>query len=252
MELNFVSLKYQLDTTNEQILAECAQGLSEDDEVAYQREIFGIYDLDINVDNVIKLLIKEFVDPFYLFQVFSVILRYTNQYEYYASIIALTTLISLGVGTYETRKNLISVQQMSKYSCRVNILRKDPQTNFAEFKQMSSTELVPGDIFELQEEGLAIPCDCLLIQGTVIINEAIYVNRWIYSYNKIANTKNKSHFNYDAYKKYFLFAGTKIIQKRSREKKRLIISLVTETSFSTIKGNLIRSILHPKKMDEKF
>ena len=66
---------------------------------------------------------------------------------------------------------------MSKYSCRVNILRKDPQTNFAEFKQMSSTELVPGDIFELQEEGLAIPCDCLLIQGTVIINEAIYVNR---------------------------------------------------------------------------
>ena len=54
------------------------------------------------------------------------------------------------------------------------------------------------------------------------------------------------------YKKYFLFAGTKIIQKRSREKKRLIISLVTETSFSTIKGNLIRSILHPKKMDEKF
>ena len=234
MELNFVSLKYQLDTTNEQTLAECAQGLSEDDEVAYQREIFGIYDLDINVDNVI------------------VILRYTNQYEYYASIIALTTLISLGVGNYETRKNLMSVQQMSKYSCRVNILRKDPQTNFAEFKQMSSTELVPGDIFELQEEGLAIPCDCLLIQGTVIINEAIYVNRWIYSYNKITNTKNKSHFNYDAYKKYFLFAGTKIIQKRSREKKRLIISLVTETSFSTIKGNLIRSILHPKKMDEKF
>ena len=93
MELNFVSLKYQLDTTNEQILAECTQGLSEDDEVAYQREIFGIYDLDINVDNVIKLLIKEFVDPFYLFQVFSVILWYTNHYEYYTSIIVFTTLI---------------------------------------------------------------------------------------------------------------------------------------------------------------
>ena len=249
MELNFVSLKYQLDTTNEQILTECAQGLSKD-EVEHQREIFGICDLDINVDNVIKLLIKEFADPFYLFQVGSVILWYTNQYEYYASIIVLTTLVSLGVGTYETRKNLISIQQMSKYSCRVNILRKNPQTNIAEFKPMSSTELVPGDIFELQEEGLAMPCDCLLMQGTVIINEAMLTGEST-PIIKSQIPKIKDHFNYDADKKYFLFAGTKIIQKRSREKKRLI-ALVTETSFSTIKGNLIRSILHPKKMDEKF
>ena len=61
----------------------------------------------------------------------------------------------------------------------------------------------------------------------------------------------KDKFEYDNYKKYFLFAGTKIIQKRSREKKKLL-ALVTETGFSTIKGNLIRSILYPKKMDEKF
>ena len=249
LEINFVALKEQLDTTNEKIITECAQGLSPE-EIQHQKLIFGICDLDIHVKSVIKLLMEEFADPFYLFQVFSIILWFTNEYEYYASIIIVTTLISLGVGTYETRKNLLTIQMMSRYSCRVNILRKDPETNQPVPKNLSSTELVPGDVFELQEEGLAMPCDCLLIQGTVIINEAMLTGEST-PIIKSQIPQLKDHFNYDADKKYFLFAGTKIVQKRSRDKKRLL-ALVTETGFSTIKGNLIRSILYPKKMDEKF
>ena len=249
MEINFVSLKMQLDTTNELIITECSQGLTVE-EHKHQQDIFGECDLDIHVKSFVKLLMEEFADPFYLFQVFSIILWMTNQYEYYASIIIVTTLISLFVGTYETRKNLKNIQQMSRYSCPVNVLRKDPETNQAVFKSVSSKNLVPGDIFELQEEGLAMPCDCLLIQGTVIINEAMLTGEST-PIIKSQIPKIKDHFNYEADKKYFLFAGTRIIQKRSRDKKRLL-GLVTEIGFSTIKGNLIRSILFPKKMDEKF
>ena len=104
-----------------------------------------------------------------------------NQYELYASIIIITTLISLFVGTYETRKNLKNIQEMSRYSCRVNVLRKDIETNQPVFKDISSKELVPGDIFELQEEGLAMPCDCLLIQGTVIILIMMKIKNIFYS-----------------------------------------------------------------------
>ena len=249
MEINFVSLKAQLDTSNEEIITECAQGLT-DEEHEHQQIIFGECDLDIHVKSFFRLLVEEFTDPFYLFQVFSVILWYTNEYEYYASIIVFTTLVSLFVGTYETRKNLKDIQMMSRYSCQVNILRKDPETNQPVFKAKSSKDLVPGDIFELQEEGLAMPCDCLLIQGTVIINEAMLTGEST-PIIKSQIPKIKDHFDYDADKKYFLFAGTKIIQKRSRDKKKLL-GLVTEIGFSTIKGNLIRSILYPKKMDEKF
>ena len=249
LEINFVSLKMQLDTTNELIITECAQGLTMDEQ-RHQSIIFGECDLDIEVKSFFKLLMEEFADPFYLFQVFSIILWMNNQYEYYASIIIVTTLVSLFVGTYETRKNLKNIQEMSRYSCRVNVLRKDRETNQPVFKDISSKELVPGDIFELQEEGLAMPCDCLLIQGTVIINEAMLTGEST-PIIKSQIPKIKDHFNYDEDKKYFLFAGTKIIQKRSRDKKKLL-ALVTEIGFSTIKGNLIRSILFPKKMDEKF
>ena len=249
MEINFVSLKMQLDTTNELIITDCAQGLTVE-EHRHQQDIFGECDLDIHVKSFMKLLMEEFADPFYLFQVFSIILWMTNQYEYYASIIIITTLISLFVGTYETRKNLKNIQKMSRYSCQVNVLRKNRETNQPNFEAINSKNLVPGDIFELQEEGLAMPCDCLLIQGTVIINEAMLTGEST-PIIKSQIPKIKDHFNYDADKKYFLFAGTKIIQKRSRDKKKLL-ALVTEIGFSTIKGNLIRSILFPKKMDEKF
>ena len=249
LEMNFIPLKIQLDTSNEQIILECSQGLDED-EYIHQRLIYGICDLDIKVKSFVRLLAEEFTDPFYLFQVFSVALWMSNQYELYATIIIITTLVSLFVGAYETRKNLVNIQQMARYSCPVNILRKESNSNKASFIQRPSTELVPGDIFELQEEGMAMPCDCLLIQGTVIINEAMLTGEST-PIIKSQIPQIKDHFNYDADKKYFLFAGTRIIQKRSREKKKLL-GLVTETGFNTIKGNLIRSILYPKKMDEQF
>ena len=249
LELNFIPLKIRLDTTNENIILECSQGLNEE-EYTHQRLIYGICDLDIKVKSFVHLLWDEFTDPFYLFQVFSVILWMTNEYELYASIIIFTTLVSLFVGAWETRNNLLSIQTMARYSCPVNILRKEKNSNKASFVQRSSTELVPGDIFELQEEGLAMPCDCLLLQGTVIINEAMLTGEST-PIIKSQIPQLKDHFKYDEDKKYFLFAGTRIIQKRSREKKKLL-ALVTETGFNTIKGNLIRSILYPKKMDEKF
>ena len=249
LELNFIPLKIRLDTTNENIILDCTQGLNEE-EYIHQRLIYGVCDLDIKVKSFVHLLWIEFTDPFYLFQVFSIILWMMNQYELYASIIILTTLVSLFVGTLETRKNLLNIQTMARYSCPVNILRKEKNSNKASFVQRPSTELVPGDIFELQDEGLAMPCDCLLIQGTVIINEAMLTGEST-PIIKSQIPQIKDHFNYDADKKYFLFAGTRIIQKRSREKKKLL-ALVTETGFNTIKGNLIRSILYPKKMDEKF
>ena len=48
-----------------------------------------------------------------------------------------------------------------------------------------------------------------------------------------------------------LFAGTKIVQKRSQGDQK-VMALVYKTGFNTVKGNLIRSILYPKEMEQKF
>lgn len=119
---NFVSIRFNVKTSFENILNNFKKGLNFN-EVQYQKEIFGKCDLDIQISSTFKLIIDEVTDPFYVFQVFSVILWCTEEYYSYAGVIVLVTLISLGISVYETRSNLLNIQQMAKYSCAVTVHR---------------------------------------------------------------------------------------------------------------------------------
>ena len=244
----FSAINSEISTTYNKIHRSCTQGLSIE-EVNFQKTIFGLCDLHIEVSSFIKLLIMEFTDPFYIFQIFSVFLWMFNNYQVYASLIIVTTAISLLVSTYETRKNMLSIQEMARYSCAVNVYRKDENGN-RNIMNVQSTELVPGDLFEVQDENLAMPCDCILINGTVIVNESMLTGE---STPIIKSQIQRVDDNFDPKieKKKFLFAGTTVIQKRSPHNEK-VLALVYSTGFSTAKGNLIRSILYPKKVDFKF
>jgi len=210
--------------------------------------IFGECDLNIQVDGIFKLILNEITDPFYVFQLFSIILWYVNVYVNYATIIVFTTLISLGVSIWETRSNLISIKQMAKYSCPVNIYRL--HTGVKKGLSSSSVELVPGDLFEIPEDGLALPCDCILVSGTVIVNEAMLTGESVpIIKTHVPNTNMQ--FNPQIDKKFILFAGTKIIQKRAHNKAK-VMGVVSSIGFDTEKGNLIRSILFPREVEFKF
>ena len=245
----FVSLKNEIDSNYNDIHKKCSVGLNSD-EYNHQKFLFGICDLEIKVNSFFALLAIEFTDPFYIFQVFSIILWYNNDYELYSTIILVTTIFSLFYGTYETRNNLLNLQKMAKYSCNVNVKRKN-ENNESYFTVINSSNLVPGDLFEVQTEGLAMPCDCILLNGSVIINEAMLTGE---STPIIKNQiqKIESHFDLEEERKNFLFAGTKVIQKRTKQVNEKVLALVYNTGFNTAKGNLIRSIIYPKNVDIKF
>ena len=245
----FVSFQNKIDTTYNNIYKNCTTGLT-NNEITFQRYLYGTCDLEIIVNSFIKLLLIEFTDPFYSFQLFSIILWYNNEYELYATVILVTSLFSLIYGTYETRKNLLNLQKMAKYSCEVNVKRIN-QNNETKFETINSRDLVPGDLFEVQNENLAMPCDCILLNGSVIINEAMLTGE---STPIIKNQIQKinTHFNLKEEKKNFLFAGTKVIQKKIKDKNDKVLALVYNTGFNTSKGNLIRSIIYPKNLNIKF
>ena len=245
----FESLKNEIDSNYNNIHKKCSVGLNIN-EYNYQKSLFGICDLEIKVNSFLTLLAIEFTDPFYIFQVFSIILWYTNDYAVYSTIILVTTLFSLFYGTYETRSNLLNLQQMAKYSCNVNVKRKN-EFNESYFTLINSSNLVPGDLFEVQSEGLAMPCDCILLNVSVIINEAMLTGESTpIIKNQIQSIE--SHFDLEEEQKNFLFAGTKVIQKRTNQVNEKVLALVYKTGFNTAKGNLIRSIIYPKNVDIKF
>jgi cation-transporting ATPase 13A2 len=238
----FVPLKCALNSSHKNILNHFKNGLNSK-EVEYQYKLFGNCDIDFGIESVMQLLIKELSDPFYLFQFVSTTFWLFHNYMNYAMVIITSTSISLLVSILDTRSNLRTIRQMAKYSCKVLVYRQF----HGERKAISidSTELVPGDVFELPETGLWLPCDCLVLQGTVIVNESMLTGESI-PLIKAHIGNGIDGFNKQE-RKHILYAGTKIIQKRNNP-----ICLVLSTGFNTEKGNLIRSTLFSKNQSIHF
>jgi len=127
-EKNFKSVKFNIKSTQEKIHKIFTKGLNSD-EIIYQRKIFGNCDLVVKIDSAFTLFFKEVADPFYIFQIFSILLWFYYDYKPYAIVILFTSVITLGYSVYETRVNLVNIQQMAKYSCKLNVFRQS-EVNF--------------------------------------------------------------------------------------------------------------------------
>jgi len=80
------------------------------------------------------------------------------------------------------------------------------------FKQISSVNLVPGDIIEIPTNCLA-PCDVILLSGTCVMNESMLTGESVPAIKSpIPFTQDIYNFKKDA--KYTLYSGTRVIQTR--------------------------------------
>ena len=179
------------------------------------RSLFGICDIDIRVSSIGKILLEELTDPFYLFQVYYIILWCFTGYIYYATVIVVLTIVSLIISVHGTYKNLKQLQKISHYSCPVKVFRKNEKNEYLDPIEVASTELVPGDLFEIPEDGLALPCDSILIDGSVIINESMLTGESTPVIKvRMSGTENIFNTKESEADKYILFGGTKVVQKR--------------------------------------
>ncbi|PIO16070.1 hypothetical protein AB205_0205710, partial [Aquarana catesbeiana] len=74
------------------------------DFIKVRKLIYGQNEIDVPVKSYGQLLIEEILNPFYIFQLFSVVLWFCEQYYYYAVCIIIISFISVGVSLYETKK----------------------------------------------------------------------------------------------------------------------------------------------------
>ncbi|KAJ8011279.1 hypothetical protein DPEC_G00056500 [Dallia pectoralis] len=224
----------------------------------YRRVFFDVNEIAVRVPSVFKLLIKEVLNPFYIFQLFSVILWTTEQYYYYAATIVLMSIISIVTSLYTIKKQYIMLHDMvaTHSIVRVSVCRGNKGTGNSpdEIEEAMSTELVPGDVIVIPANGMIMPCDAALIQGTCIVNESMLTGESV----PVTKTSLPSSgeegaglYSTEEHKRHTLFCGTHIIQTRFYTGE-LVKAVVVRTGFSTEKGQLVRSILHPKPTDFKL
>ncbi|MEQ2243969.1 hypothetical protein ILYODFUR_012327, partial [Ilyodon furcidens] len=217
----------------------------------YRRLFFGENEIAVRVPSLFKLLIKEVLNPFYIFQLFSVVLWSAEDYYYYATAIVFMSVISIATSLYTIRKQYVMLHDMvaSHSVVRVSVCRGNK-----DIEQAMSTDLVPGDVISIPANGMVMPCDAVLLQGTCVVNESMLTGESVpVTKTSLPSSGDEAarRYNMEEHKRHTLFCGTHVIQTRFYTGE-LVKAVVIRTGFSTEKGQLVRSILYPKPTDFKL
>ena len=127
------------------------------------RSKFGDCLIAVPKKTVFQILLSEILNPFYIYQVFAMLFLLWEEYTTYTYCLFVLSAISIIVTIYETRRNNETVRKMARYVCPVEL---------ASGKQVSSSELVPGDVIKVPSN-VVFPCDLILLKGSAIVNESI-------------------------------------------------------------------------------
>lgn len=109
---------------------------------------------------------------------------------------------------------------------------------------VSSEDLVPGDIVELQNDFI-LPCDITLLSGQCIVNESSLTGESLPVIKNALPSESQKIYSIDDDKNNTLYSGTKLLQARETGSSK-VIGFVSRTGFHTSKGKLVLSILFPK------
>lgn len=203
----FIKLK-GLDLNVPAVLLHQSKALDMDTRNA-RREVYGLNEIFIPLKGIATLLFLEVLNPFYVFQVFSVCLWFSYDYYYYAIVIVIMSIFGISMTIIQTRKNQLALYQTVINNDTAMVLRSDGTTIILETKY-----LVPGDLLEIPRDGCTMQCDAVLLSGNCILDESMLTGESV----PVTKTPLPCHrnliFDKKEHGRHMLFSGTKIIQTR--------------------------------------
>uniref|UniRef100_UPI00398F33FC polyamine-transporting ATPase 13A2 isoform X2 n=1 Tax=Pristiophorus japonicus TaxID=55135 RepID=UPI00398F33FC len=211
-----------------------------------KRRVYGPNVIDVPVKSYFRLLIEEVLNPFYIFQIFSIILWITEEYYYYAGCILFISVISIGISLYQTHKQSVTLRNMVKLTFSVQVRR-----DTGEEEMINSQDLVPGDCIVIPEDGIQVPCDAALLTGECMVNESMLTGESV-PVMKTSLPDQDANYSLEEHKRHTLFCGTQVMQSKKYSMDQQVVAVVVRTGFCTAKGELISSILYPKPLGFKF
>jgi len=213
--------------------------------VADRFQEYGDNEIKISVPSVAWLLVHEALNPFYLFQAYTVILWSIQFYWKFAVVIAITSVISVTFAIWESRRQNRNLRDKMKSESSVECLRNGSPVF------LSSLELVPGDVILLPTRGgFTMECDAVLVEGSVVVNESMLTGESI-PITKIVVPDEDEDFKYDLKRQHVVFCGTEVLQGKNSSG-AYCKAVVIRTGFMTTKGELVRAILFPPPLDFRF
>ncbi|CAK9801945.1 Polyamine-transporting ATPase 13A3 [Anthophora plagiata] len=220
------------------------QGLTKEEQ-CLRRIVYGSNEIAVPVQSIGVLLLLEALNPFYIFQVFTLCVWFAEGYLYYTAAIICMSLFGIISSIIQTRKNQINLSGTVASTETVRVHRSSKVV-----ENIPSRDLVPGDIIELPKHQATVVCDAVLLTGQCILNESMLTGESV----PVTKTPLPSrHVLYDSKEcsHHTIYSGTTIIQTRSYSDSP-VLARVIRTGFHTSKGSLVAAILYPPPADFKF
>lgn len=133
-----------------------------------RRVLYGDNAIVVEVHTILQILFQEVLEPFYIFQVFSLLVWCLDEYYYYATCIVVMSALSLTSSVIQTRRNQTQLRDTVQGVDTVHVCRGDDV-----YEEIESSKLVPGDVIEVPAFGCVMQCDAVVITGNVIVNESM-------------------------------------------------------------------------------
>jgi cation-transporting ATPase 13A1 len=191
--------------------------------------------MEIPIPGFFDLFREHVIEPFFVFQMFCVLLWLLDEYWNYA-LLTLMMLILLEAQMVKRRiKDLTELRNMKPPTQKVRVKRDGV------FITQTSENLVIGDSIQLTTTSSSetlIPADILLTSGSVLVNESMLTGESVPVLKQaIVPSDSKLDIN-GSHRHSILFAGSTIVSCQSTS-----TGVVLRTGFNTSQGKLIRTIL---------
>lgn len=231
-------------------LQSMTKGLTRIEQIKRLR-LFGENAIHVEVQPYLNILFAEVLGPFYIFQIFSCILWFMEDYMIYGGSIILISIASLVTSVYQIRKDQEQLRDKVESDSYIKVCRGNDQ-----YEDIKTSQLTPGDIVSVPTFNTVLQFDGVLITGNVIVNESMLTGESVPVTKTplAAPNKQKSQsvpYDEKEHSKHTLFSGTTVMQTRYYGGVH-VKAVVIRVGYQTTKGELIRSIMFPKPVDFQF
>ncbi|CAO3648772.1 unnamed protein product [Cunninghamella blakesleeana] len=256
----FEPYEFDLGNTHQQ-LQSWSKGVTSEE--ALQRlELLGPNLIRVEVPSILRAVIQEFSSLLYLYQMWCMWVWYFFKYYQMGLVQTCIILLSAFIRVFLRLRGEYHIRDMAEQKANVHVYRDGEWV-----ENLCSSEIIPGDIFEIEENSL-VPCDAVILNGDVVVNESSLTGEAM-PIRKFAIPHDHNIYEpMGSGKNNTLFAGTIVAQvnllinsitdgddtekKKINNKTSRAYALALKTGITTEKGTLIHKILFPSPVSFIF